>query len=583
MLIPITAVLDLLGMAAGLWLAVYVLARGYRSPITQRAFIVLLCLALFFYGAYNNIFEQVPGTAAWRAVALITALYFWYDLTNRLLPGNLRRRTRFLSWVTLGLAATAAVLLLTVPNAFRGEVGNALNIGRMELELPFIAYGLFMIVVSIGILNNHRLTRTAGTSRIHRYFYTASLIAVINVGHGILSLAILEPQSRIIQDGLILASVIVLGYSVARHQTFVEQRTTFMDFQVSSLAVMALTALFGLAGLLLDYSPREIGIIVGLAVLSLSSYDFVRTAINDVLAREECQLRRQLLRIARDSAGGRVPSSQAWIERSLNILLETIQAEQGLIAMPENGEFRVVASRQSLPGGSPLPPDLQLQGDLFPLAGANETGLAWIAPCTWQGRPLALVAVGAREARAYSESDLDVLVEFADQVALLLHLESLQSDQTHRLARLADDYQTNLLSLQTGGEQIVENLSRQPAPELVKSVEEGLRKLADVSYLGRSPLAGLLGVPGKTHLERGQGVRDRLLALLETLRPPEKRPPEPLPREWHSYVILHDAYVQDVPNREIMARLYISEGTFNRTRRKAIRALARAIREMGSS
>jgi DNA-directed RNA polymerase specialized sigma24 family protein len=43
---------------------------------------------------------------------------------------------------------------------------------------------------------------------------------------------------------------------------------------------------------------------------------------------------------------------------------------------------------------------------------------------------------------------------------------------------------------------------------------------------------------------------------------------------------LHDAYIDEVSNREIMMRLYISEGTFNRTRRSAVRALARALGEM---
>jgi hypothetical protein len=38
--------------------------------------------------------------------------------------------------------------------------------------------------------------------------------------------------------------------------------------------------------------------------------------------------------------------------------------------------------------------------------------------------------------------------------------------------------------------------------------------------------------------------------------------------------------VEEVSNREIMMRLYISEGTFNRTRRSAVRALARALGEM---
>jgi hypothetical protein len=43
---------------------------------------------------------------------------------------------------------------------------------------------------------------------------------------------------------------------------------------------------------------------------------------------------------------------------------------------------------------------------------------------------------------------------------------------------------------------------------------------------------------------------------------------------------LHEAYIEEKLNRDIMSRLYISEGTFNRTRRAAIRSLARILGEM---
>ena len=45
-------------------------------------------------------------------------------------------------------------------------------------------------------------------------------------------------------------------------------------------------------------------------------------------------------------------------------------------------------------------------------------------------------------------------------------------------------------------------------------------------------------------------------------------------------MILHSAYFEDVPNRDIMSRLYISEGTFNRTRRAALRAVTQTLEEM---
>jgi hypothetical protein len=118
-----------------------------------------------------------------------------------------------------------------------------------------------------------------------------------------------------------------------------------------------------------------------------------------------------------------------------------------------------------------------------------------------------------------------------------------------------------------------------PDQEFVKIVEEGLRHLSDYIVLGQSPLADKLGVKAGSHIERGRELQKTIVASIELLRPADKRPPEPLPRVWYNHAVLHDTYVEGVPNREIMARLYISEGTFNRTRRNAIRGLARLLME----
>jgi hypothetical protein len=84
-----------------------------------------------------------------------------------------------------------------------------------------------------------------------------------------------------------------------------------------------------------------------------------------------------------------------------------------------------------------------------------------------------------------------------------------------------------------------------------------------------------VSIQGRSHIERGKQLQQLLVDSIELLKPAEKRPSEPLPRVWYNHAVLYDAYVEGVQNREIMARLYISEGTFNRTRRNAIRGLAR--------
>jgi hypothetical protein len=120
---------------------------------------------------------------------------------------------------------------------------------------------------------------------------------------------------------------------------------------------------------------------------------------------------------------------------------------------------------------------------------------------------------------------------------------------------------------------------------MYKLVETALRNLDDFSKLGDSELSQLdivrtrLQAPNTTFVDRGREVYSVLTELLEKLRPagsPESDPPE---KKWHPYLILTEAYLNDVPNKFIMGKLYISEGNFNRTRRSAIRSLTRLVEE----
>src|SRR5215210_2491066 len=94
MLFNITLLIDLVAMATALWGAFYLFARGFPNWITLRAVIVLLSLSIFFFGAYNNLFHQVVGTAAWRAVLLILGLTTWYSLTYKLMSPQAQTRLR---------------------------------------------------------------------------------------------------------------------------------------------------------------------------------------------------------------------------------------------------------------------------------------------------------------------------------------------------------------------------------------------------------------------------------------------------------------------------------------------------------
>ena len=122
-------------MAATLWLAFYLFARGFPSRATLRGIVLLLARSIFFFGAYRNIFHQILGTAAWRAVLLVIGLASWYSLTYQVMSRHNQRRLRWLERSIYIFAAITAVLLV-VSNSLVGEVGNALYVAHMQMGIP---------------------------------------------------------------------------------------------------------------------------------------------------------------------------------------------------------------------------------------------------------------------------------------------------------------------------------------------------------------------------------------------------------------------------------------------------------------
>ena len=171
----------------------------------------------------------------------------------------------------------------------------------------------------------------------------------------------------------------------------------------------------------------------------------------------------------------------------------------------------------------------------------------------------------------YAHADLERLLYPSDQIAEALFLSRQNTERLQKVAVLANAPPV---------------VSTREFSIPVNVVENALRNLFDYAYLADTPMAEMELVRSrmaggkKTHLERGKMVQAIILEALEQMRPGTEVPRDPPPREWYPYVILHDAYVNGKQNRDVMSRLYISEGTFNRTRRAAISSLARALVEM---
>lgn len=568
MLLQATLLVDLIAMSVCMWMGFYLLVRGYPSALALRGTVLLLALGAFFFGAYNNLFTQIPGTAAWRATLLITGLTQWYHITLHLLPEGAKYRSRPLTYAVYTVAAVTVYLLISTRNAFVGEVGNVLYVARMGIGPPYIMYGVFEVVVLSGIHYNLLAYERVGLKPEGRYFLFASLFALTGVAYGIVSLALTPPMPRLIQDLLVFGGVFVVGLSVANQQAMVERRTSLQEFPVTGVVTIALVLIYALASLRLGLPLHLVGPIAAFVALTHALYDLSREYLERSRNKRESEFRKQLRQLEEESPEHTL---RLRLQQGLEMMCRTLDASGGFIAVREGQDFVVAATRNSVEAERRLPSSWVSFEDTSKAGVESIPGINLFAP-SFDGRTqIAVVGIGKPNVKLdYSSGDLELLSEVADQVGTLVSLET---------SRKADPPQVQIREAEFESGRMLGAMEHNPDPEFVRIVEDGLRHLSDFIELGQSPLADRLGIKAGSHIERGRKLQKTLTDAIELLRPAEKRPPEPLPRVWYNHAVLHDAYVEGAPNREIMARLYISEGTFNRTRRNAIRGLARVLME----
>jgi hypothetical protein len=171
----------------------------------------------------------------------------------------------------------------------------------------------------------------------------------------------------------------------------------------------------------------------------------------------------------------------------------------------------------------------------------------------------------------FSRTLYDLFVEFVEYVRAVVSMGNLHPSTNANVPDLIEASPTQAVNMNSAIDEML--ISNDPATWFIKLVEDCLRKFPDSIVLGQSRLVDYVGVKGENQVERGKQLQRLLYDAIESLRPSGMRPVGSLPRAWYNYVVLHDAYVEDVRNNEVMARLYISEGTFNRTRRLALRGV----------
>ena len=578
MLLQATIAVSLFAMATTLWMAFYLFARGFPNAMTLRVVVVMLALSGFFFGAYNNTFVQIPGSAAIRAILLVIVLGGWYSATFHVMSERDQKRFRYLEWGIYTLGALSIIFLLQ-PNSFISEQGNALYVAHMNTKgLAYKVYGGFQFIISFGIMLNLLVGDRVGLTTRGKYFLVTSIFPVVSVIYGVVSLGGATAAPRIIQDVLAFCGVFVLGLSVARHQNLMERRATLQDFPLTTLSTLGLAALTTFFARESGMPVKNLASVAGFVVLAVGVYDLTREFLERQRMRNESHFRKQLRNLESENAGEGALKSR--LQDGLDLLCQTLNAPGGFVAIRRGEKFVVLASRSSVPIGSEMELSLLACEDISHPKAEQLSTLAWIVP-SFEGR-MQVAAVGVEKSRSrmeYSKGNLELLAEVADQIGTLVSLSNLQSRQGGEARAIEVVARTNAEELKAATGEMLDSISVQTDEEFIRIVEEALRHLPDTVTLGQSALAAKIPIKADSHIERGKYLQELLTNSIEAFRPGEKRPPEPLPRVWYNHAVLYDAYVEGVPNREIMARLYISEGTFNRTRRNAIRGLARMLME----
>jgi hypothetical protein len=375
-------------------------------------------------------------------------------------------------------------------------------------------------------------------------------------------------------------AVSLIGYGVARYSALTDGRTIRRDLFYNGIAVSLITGLYLLVTWIsvevYDIPAAAFVLVVILAIITHTLVDVARSGLDALFYQRDTRRLRDTLRRLTAQAGEQ-PSQEERLSLALASLSASVQAIFGLIVLFEAGNLRLAAAYRWPHAELPLSPADLLADDVLSLKPEHFppplTEAALLIPLyVGASQSGALILGRPANGTGYSKADVDLLLYPSDHLADIIQNGQREAAYLAQLAGLVGESQPEA--------------ETRPVQLSVKSVENALRNLADYAYLGQHPLAQTNLVTSRlpaatvTHLDRGKLVYTILAEAVEKLRPPDETPADPPSAEWYPYLILHDAYREDIPNRDIMAHLYISEGTFNRTRRAALRAVTRTLEEM---
>jgi len=593
-LAQLTSTASFIATVVSLWLGCYVVTRSPRSRLAWLAGLTLWLLANIFVSAFVSV-DVSPAAIGWPAWPLNLPLAIWYHLSLETLPANRGRRQRRLLFLVYAQAVALDILAVATPLIMReGRSGLGVYTALFSHGPLFPLLPIGLIGVSSLALYNFRTARQAALNLAFRKQLNSLMIgtglAVLGISYwmGAIGLGLQVPDLPIILAlGL---GVGTLGYGTVRYSALVDGRVLRYDVVFNGLLILAVSALYlavlGILQRVFDFPNIVVVILVALAVATHSGFEFARRLLDRPFLRQSERTLRATLHSAIVDVGERKALDDG-LRSALAAVVVGVNATWGAIALREGVDHVVRASYHWKRVGARLPAEALNARELTTvMPDGSSRPLAVVAPLIAEADPLGAILLGQpKGSPTYGENDLDLVSEAADGLAEFVRYVRRQETQAREIGQVLQAFRTRERELQ----EKIEALGSAAMPEAVDPkyiarVEDALRRLYDYSYLGEHALAlDLLAYHhAATHLDRGKAVNAALVAAVEKLRPAGVEPRELPSREWHPYLVLRDAYVHGNSNRDIMSKLYVSEATFHRTRRSALRAVAKALYEMES-
>jgi hypothetical protein len=637
LLVWLTTIINAALLAMALCLGLYVVTRTLRGWVTWLAALMLWSLAGFYL--YNALAVAAPAHKAlsWLRPCAVMALAFGFHLSVLLpgrrqeagiralcpplqLPETLERRLGtagpVIRRLPVPLSYVLAVTLIIIIAIPTGEPvppaeGPAIYLSHRSPSLlyPF-AICYLTVLFALAFLHQWQGWRRESRrqQRLHYLLLLAGLgLAVcggLYLGFGIWLQVDLPTLPADVALGI---AAILFGYRVAwaistKEGLVLRREMLYMSLVIGLCAVgyILVATLLYKDGQALSTSTSLVIVIVG--VTSLMLYDGVRAALDRLFYREQFrQLRQNLRALAREASVGQPLPER--LQRILSSLCGTLGASRGVIALREGEAFECQATERAQCLGQKFPPTAVEAPETVELPRPDvETpeGMTLLVPIHARDDQIGALLLGPKETgMPYTEEDLILLEDVADQLGTLILASQRQEENAGLISQMVGDFRDRERALQRQMQQMMAEQQEETGPVLegfndadfAALVEDALRRLYDYTYLGEHDMARLSIVDWHlqdgddrfvTHIDRGKAVSEILVDAVSKLRPEGAAPKRHSipPRKWHQFTILYDAYVMGELNRDIMSKLYIGEGTFNRTRRRAIRGVAKALREM---